>query len=342
MLQRPKRLKKGDTIGIITPSFAGNVVLRDKFETGVEFLRSQGFDVLLGDLTAKFKNDGYRSGTPEERAQEFNAVYKNPGVSCIIFSIGGSNSGSLLEYIDYRFIRNNPKIVCGYSDATAIHCALQKVARLCTFYGPAVIPSFGEFPAPHEITLDCWESQMGLKDTFASYAFPRPEAYSDHFIDAADSKWKTVKREFKQNEGWQNIRDGNAKAPIFAYNLNTLVSLAGTKYFPDLKNSILCLEQMDTDMAKEERQLHQLKLMGVFKHVKALIVSKAERFSNLNASFDHNELLLEIFHKENFPIITNFDCGHTHPMLTIAQGVECEISASADNVSVLQHGMGVV
>jgi muramoyltetrapeptide carboxypeptidase LdcA involved in peptidoglycan recycling len=263
-------------------------------------------------------------------------------VSCILFSIGGSNSSSILPYIDYEYIRQHPKIVCGYSDATAIHCALQKKARLCTFYGPALIPSFGEFPMPHDVTVASWEIQVGLRGNNESYFFSQPETFSDHFIDATKPGWKKIEREFRRNDGWKALRRGAVTAPIFAYNLNTLLALAGTEYFPELKGCILCIEQMDTDMAKEERQLNQLKLMGVLDELEGLIISKPEKFLSLNATFSYDELVLEILEgtQKQFPIVTNFDCGHTHPMLTIVQGVKCKLSVE-EEVTLQQMGRGV-
>ena len=60
-------------------------------------------------------------------------------------TIGGTNSNAILPYIDYEAFKKDPKIVIGYSDATAVLLALYAKTGIPTFYGPALVPSFGEF-----------------------------------------------------------------------------------------------------------------------------------------------------------------------------------------------------
>jgi muramoyltetrapeptide carboxypeptidase LdcA involved in peptidoglycan recycling len=338
-LLKPDPLKAGACIGVATPSMPGNVLLKSKFLKGLSFLEKQGFRIKLGELTASFSSQGYRSGSVSDRAKEFNDLYRDPEISAIIFSIGGSNSASILPYIDYDYIRKHPKIISGYSDITSIHAALNKECGLCTFYGPAIIPSFGTHPRPDKFTFDNFLIQTGFKGTFKSYSFPFPGKYTDQFIDATKPSWTSVKRIFKKNSGWKVVRPGKAKGRIYCYNLNTLLSLAGTAYFPSLDGVILCLEQMNTSMANEEKQLTQLKQMGIFDKIKALIISKPENFDG-DSVITYQELIAEIIPaKTKFPVILNFDCGHTHPMLTIAQGVNCELLA-ADRVQLIQKECG--
>lgn len=92
------------------------------------------------------KQDFYRSGSIKELVEELNEFIKNPEVKCIMSAIGGMNSNSLLPYIDYEALRKNPKIIIGYSDVTAILLAIYAKTGITTYYGPAVVASFGEFP----------------------------------------------------------------------------------------------------------------------------------------------------------------------------------------------------
>jgi muramoyltetrapeptide carboxypeptidase len=339
-LLKPKPLQPGACIGIATPSFPGHIILQNKFEKGVNFLKAKGFKIKLGQLTASSASQGYRTGSAAERANEFNSLYKDPEVDAVIFSIGGANSSSLLPYLDYDFIKANPKIVCGYSDVTSIHAALNSLCGLCTFYGPAIIPSFGNHPEPDTFTFENFLIQTGYHGPFETYEFPCPSQYSDHFIDATQANWTSVKRIFKKNEGWKTLRKGRVTGQLFSYNLNTLVTLAGTPYFPALQQSILCIEQMNTNMANEERTLTQLLQTGVFDKIQGLIISKPEKFDFTHANIRIEELLTELLPSaSNFPVVLNFDCGHTHPMLTIAQGVQCTLSAF-DSVSLIQHECG--
>jgi len=342
---KPPALKKGDSIGIFTPSWPANCILHEKYLLGVDALRGMGFEVTEGTLTRKFTGQGYRAGSIRERAAEFNELYTNPDVKCLISTIGGECSGSMIPYLDYDFIKKHPKIVCGYSDVTALHLALNTLGNLTTFYGPSVVSSFGESPSVPEYTLASWLMQMGMKALQPPFSIIAPAHYSNEFIDARKSGWKQQHRTFKINAGWKIVKSGKVKGPVRALNLSTLCSLAGTPLWPQLQGNILLLEQMNTSFALEERLLNQLKLIGVFDLIAGLIISKPEKMDRNNAPFTYEELLLELIGSSaSFPIIINFDCGHTVPMLTIPQGVLIEMDASDKHrvPTVVQYELGVL
>jgi muramoyltetrapeptide carboxypeptidase len=130
-------------IGIYSPSSPATVTALERYERAKTFLEEKNFQIVTGSLTGK--SDYYRSGSPKERAEELNALLRNPNVDMIMSTIGGTNANSMLPYIDYEAFRQHPKIVVGYSDATVILLALYAKTGISTFYGPALVPSFGEF-----------------------------------------------------------------------------------------------------------------------------------------------------------------------------------------------------
>lgn len=338
MKNKYQNLEKGDTLGIITPSTAGNVILKQKFLHGIEAIKNLGLNVELGFLTSQmFAKDGYRLDNAKERAEEFNQLYKDNNIKGIICSIGGSNSASILPYLDYEYIKSNPKLVCGYSDITALHCALMTKGNLRSLYGCAVIPSFGEYPYPMKYTIDNFKIQTGLSSVKFPKLFHSPKEYSNQFIDATKNGWKNIKRKYTQNDGWKIIQSGEAKGELLIMNQNTLLSLAGTEYFPDFKNKILILEQMESSIPLEERQLNHLRLLGAFENLSGLIFSKFEKISIGNSKLFHVDLIKEFVNcKPHVPIITNFDCGHTHPMLSLPQMTNISLIARKNNVSFVQ------
>ena len=86
---------------------------------------------------------------------------------------------------------------------------------------------------------------------------------------------------------------------------------------------ILIVEDWNGSLGFEERAFRQLERMEVFDVIVGLVVGKPERFDQRDAPFTLDDLVLEIVGpKRSFPIITSFDCGHTHPMLTIAEMTE--------------------
>lgn len=325
----PPALASGDVIGICTPSTPAYTENPEIFEIGIANLSKHGFNVKLGKLTSAKKSQGYRSGTPQERAQELMELFCDPSVKAILCTIGGMNSNSLIPYLDFDLIKKNPKIFCGYSDITSLHLAIGYYSNLATYYGPGVIPHWGDYPDGIKASIASFmEATSNKKRVIKPFS-----KWSNHFRDWKNGDWKTVAREWQSNEGWKVLSPGECEAPIIAANLNTLVSAAGTAYFPDLTGKVLLLEEMYAPLSREERSLRQLQLMGVFDCIAGLIIGKPENLILEGAPFGLDDLILEIVGKRSYPIISGFDCSHTIPMHTIRQGACVEIKATSPLLS---------
>ena len=143
---KPRRLAPGDTIGVFTPSSPSYISNEELFSQGLLNLKRLGFKVKLGDVTARRGSEGYRSASPEERARELMELIADHQVHAVMSTIGGNNSSSLIGYLDFDLIREKRKLMCGYSDVTSLHLAIQKFSGLSTVYGPAVMCWFGDWP----------------------------------------------------------------------------------------------------------------------------------------------------------------------------------------------------
>ena len=326
-LLRPRRLGEQPTIGVFTPSIPAHIWFREKYLFGITQLERLGFRVVEGPLTAQATEQGYRSGTPQERAAEFMALIDDPRVDMLMSAIGGMNSASMIPFLDFQHIRAARKIICGYSDVTSLHMAILHYAGLSTFYGPAVIPSFGDYPAPPEETVESF--LMAARSHHDGRRELRiPARWSNQFRDAWTHDWQTGERVYEANPGWHVLNAGTVSAPIVVANLNTLLTAAGTPYFPVLDGVLLLIEDMAAPLWSEERALRQLHLMGVFDRIAGLLIGKPEKYDQQNAPFDYDALVMEIVGPRNYPIVSNVDCGHTHPMLTLAQMTPTTLSAS--------------
>lgn len=328
-LTRPPALRRGQTIGICTPSFPAHVHFRAKYLHGLQVLRGLGYEVIEGSLTRRGVAEGYRSGSPRERAAELQELFERADVHAILATIGGSNSSSLIPYLDFDRIRNNPKIFCGYSDVTSLHLALMSYAGLSTFYGPAVVPSFGDWPTILPETLESFHS--AVSGAVEQYELQAPPRFSRHVRDARTDAWRTEPRAFLENDGPTAVQVGVAEAPALVANLNTLVTAAGTSYFPDVRGRLLFLEEMAAPLSEEERDLRHVQLLGVFDEIAGLVISKPESARDEGAPFTYIDLIREIVpHRPGIPVVMDFDMGHTMPMHTLAQGTRVRVESSAD------------
>jgi muramoyltetrapeptide carboxypeptidase LdcA involved in peptidoglycan recycling len=329
----PRLLQPGDTIGVFTPSSPGYLYNSELFENGLRNLERMGFKIKLGSITAAKSAQGYRSASGKDRAAEFMNLILDDGVHALVSTIGGYNSSSMLSFLDFEAIRASKKVICGYSDVTSLHLAILKKSALQTFYAPAIMTWHGEWPLGVRESTE-WFLDAVMAGKKSCRRIEPPAKWSNHRRDWSNGDWKNKEREWKNNSGWRALSNGKANAPIVPANLNTMVCLAGTPYWPNLKGRILLLEEENAPFMREERSLQQLKLMGVFDEIAGLIVSKPEVHDPSEAPFSYFDLIQEIVGPRNYPIISNFDCGHTLPMITIPFEAQVEIIASSDgNVS---------
>ena len=317
----PPPLRPGDAIGVFSPSSPATAFAPKRYARAKAFLESKGFRIIEGSLTGR--RDFYRSGTIRERADELNALIRNPDVRCIMSSIGGMNSNSLLPYIDYAALKSDPKIVIGYSDVTALLLGIYAQAGLVTFYGPAAVASFGEFPPLVEETFrSFWDVTGGMT---LPHALPTPEYWTDEYIP-----WESQDRaKATRPNRWTTVNPGKVRGRLIGGNLNTMLGIWGTPFMPEIqKGDILFIEDSLLDAADQERSFAHLKLAGIFDRVGGLILGKHEQFDDQGTGRRPCDILMEVMGKVSFPVMADFDCCHTHPMLTLPIG--CEVKLDAD------------
>lgn len=321
-----RKLKKGDTIAVFSPSSPATVFAKSRFERAKAYLEGKGYKIHEGSLTGKI--DIYRSGTIKERADELNELIRNPEIKCIMSAIGGMNSNSLLPFLDYESLIKNPKVIIGYSDVSALLLGIYAKTGLITYYGPALVASFGEFPPLVDYTYAYFENIVSEANELP-YQLNTPPEWTDEMID-----WNSQDRpKVCLKNSMITLSPGKASGRLIAGNLNTMQGIWNTEYMPQIRTGdILLIEDSLKDLATVERSFSLLKLSGVFDKIGGLILGKHELFKDFDSGRKHYDVLLEVIGDVNFPILADFDCSHTHPMLTIPIG--CEVMLDADQQTV--------
>ena len=322
-------LKKGDTIAVFSPSSPATKTAVTRYRRGKEYLISKGFTFLEGKLTGKA--DFYRSGSIRDRAEELNELIRNPEVRCIMSSIGGMNSNSILPYIDYEAFKANPKILVGYSDITAVLLAVYQKTGIPVFYGPAVVASFGEFPPLADQTFSYFFKAVSQ---MAPFLIENPEMWTEEMID-----WNTQDRAktLRKNK-LVTVNGGRVQGRLIGGNLNTMQGIWNTEYMPEIKKGdILFIEDSLKDIAVIERSFALLKLSGIFEKVGGLVLGKHEHFDDLGTGRKPYEVLMEVMQQTDIPILAEYDSCHTHPMITLPIGAVAELDADRQSLSLISY-----
>jgi len=328
---RPPKLQMGDSIGIFSSSTPATVFAKARYDRAKQFLVDKGFKIVEGSLTGK--SDFYRSGSIVDRAFELNELIKNPEVKCIISSIGGMNSNSILPYIDYQQLIKTPKIIIGYSDITAILLAIYAKTGINTFYGPAVIPSFGELEPFLTPTYNYFKNML-IDNIKLPFVLQNPEFWTEEYIPWGEDE--TPKS--KQKNSLATLNHGKATGRLIGGNLNTLEGIWGSQYMPEIVHGdILFIEDSLKDIATVERSFSLLKINGVFDRIGGLLIGKHELFDNKSSGRKYYEVLLEVLGECKIPILAEFDCCHTKPMLTLPIGSSVELDATNQSVTIVEY-----
>ena len=324
------RLKIGDSIGIFSPSSAITYTCPKRFLRGKEYLESKGFKIVEGKLTGKY--DFYRSGSIRERAEELNILIRDPKVKCIMSTIGGMNSNSILPYIDYEELKRNPKIIIGYSDVTAILLAIYAKTGINTYYGPALVASFGELPPFVDDTYEYFKELL-IDEMQFPYTLKTPSDWTEEPMD-----WETQDRAKIQKENHLvTIYGGTVRGRLIGGNLDTMQGFWGSEHMPEIKDGdILFIEDALKDPATIERSFSMLKLNGVFDKISGIILGKHQCFNDCKTGRKPYEILLEVLGDKILPFIAEFDCSHTHPMITLPIGCMLELDATNKKVTIMQ------
>ena len=324
----PYRLNKGDTIGLFTPSYPASHGWINGASPAVSFLKEQGFNIKFGSLTGK--KDFYRSGSIKERADELNELIVSPEIKCIMAISGGCVSNSLLPYINYDYLSENPKIIIGCSDITAILSAVCAKTGLVTYYGP-VLSCFGRKPPLHFETYK-YMSNIIFEPNQIPYILPAPSHWTEDYIDADEDIEYTM-----HENNVLALNGGTAEGRLIACNLNTLMGFMASEYMPKIgEGDILLIEDKNIDAETLEKEFSMLKVGKIFDKLGGLIIGKHIDFNDCGTGRKHYEILQEVMGKVNFPVLAEFDCSHSMPMLTVPIGCKARLDATKRQVTLLE------
>lgn len=308
---KPKRLEKNDVIGIIAPASPPEDSTR--IENGVRYLESLGYRVEIGKHV--YSKKGYLAGEDHERLEDIHSMFRNKDVKAIICVRGGYGSHRLLDRIDYKLIRNNPKIFVGFSDITALQMAIYQKSRLVTFAGPMLAVDFGGEINPYT---------------------------EENFWKMITNSKKIGKIVNPENEKYYVLNKGRGEGKLLGGNLSILTSLAGTDYLPLFNDAILLIEEIKEAPYRVDRMLSHLKLTGAFKKLKGIILG---RFVNCYESdgtkntLTLNEVISDHLGSLKIPVIYNFNHGHVADSLAIPWGINCKLNSSRCLIEILENAV---
>jgi muramoyltetrapeptide carboxypeptidase len=298
MLLKPPRLNPGDTIAIVSPASAPPDP--GAIDRSVAALERLGFKVKLAPNARK--RWGFLAGSDRERASDLMRMFEDRKVNAILCVRGGYGSSRLIPLLDYRAIREHPKIFVGYSDLTSLHCAFLVKSGLISFHGPMLNSDFIKKDLP-DFTL-----QNFLRTLMQATA---PGSIRDGY------KGRTV----------AILRRGTASGPLIGGNISLLCATLGTSYQPSFKKSILFFEDLDEVPYRFDRMLTHLLNAGLLQQVAGIAIGiNANCFDpKAKGAREYRQTLEDVFRERllplKIPIVSGLPFGHVPMNATLPVGI---------------------
>jgi muramoyltetrapeptide carboxypeptidase len=311
-LTKPRALKVGDTVGLITP--ATYVADPDRIALAERTIGYFNLKPRMGRNVRR--RSGYVGGTADERAADLHDMFRDPEVKAVFCIRGGYGSAHLLDRIDYDLIRKNPKILLGYSDITSLHLAIHKKTGLVTFHGPVVLSRFTAYTQKHFRAALFESKPLGVLTN-------PPET-----------------EQLRPSHTLRTVRPGKGRGPLVGGNLSLIAATMGTPYEIETEGKILFIEDVGEQPYEVDRMLTQLKLAGKLQSSAGIIFGECSECvprqfqPSFESTFSLGEVVDAILSDLKVPVLSGLTIGHTSDQLTLPLGVMASLDADKGELTV--------
>jgi len=289
----PDFLRPGEPVIVTAPS---GPVDKRRLEAGLAYLSEHRHPSLLTPHV--LERHGYFAGRDELRAGDLNEVIGRDDGKAIFLARGGYGFSRILNLLDLEALRRRPRLLLGYSDATALFMALQAKGPYLVHYGP-VVSDMGTASAFDERSL--WSALYG-----------QPSAFTVPFR-ASDV-----------------VRSGRGAGRLVGGCLSLLVTLLGTPHDFDYRGCILFWEDTGEEPYRIDRMLTQLRNAGKFDRLRGMVVGSLIgcEAPEGKPSLEIREIILDLAQLATFPIVWNLRAGHVPGKITLMMGLEASLRTS--------------
>ncbi len=275
-------------VTVVAPASPGSCSQKEAIET---FFSKLGLKVRFAPHT--FDAHRFLAGSDDDRAADLNWALTDKDSDVVVALRGGYGSPRLLDKLDYSAIKKANKTFFGFSDNTALQLALYKKCQMISFTG---------------FNADCATKKVG------------PLLLSS-LKDALNHKPLKIK-------DLTCVSSGKATGRVLGGTLTLLTGLMGTPYMPDLKKSLLVVEEVHESPYRIDRMLNQLRLGGHLSQLSGVILSAcADCTAKDAADGTVTEVFDEYFKPLGIPVVTNFPYGHLPDRIVFPLGQKACLNA---------------
>lgn len=327
--KKPKRLQSGDTVAILSPSWAGPSVFPAVYENGLKILEEWGLKIKEYPTTRAVSDSSIENA--KLRAKDINNAFSDKEVKAIFVSIGGDDSVRILPFLDKDIISSNPKIFMGYSDTTTMLTYFNQLG-LVTFHGPSIMAGFSQMESLPQIFKQHVYDM--LFTSTAGYECPSFNQYCDGYLDWSQEDNLGKTKTLKKDTGMRVLQGtGTVSGKLFGGCIEVLEFIKSTKFYPQdnfWSNKILYFETSEEKppISSVKYMLRNYGVQGIFDKINGIIFARARDYSDEEKK-ELEAMVAKVvsveFGNASLSIITNAEFGHTDPQIVLPNGVEIEV-----------------
>ncbi len=310
---KPKGLKSGDTVGVIAPSSG---IDEEDFAKAMQNMTDLGFKTKVGRYTKSV--NGFLAGTDKERLEDLHWAFRDKEIDAVWCIGGGYGATRFLPNIDYKLIKNNPKVFIGYSDITALHTAIYQNCGLVTFHGPVATSTFSDYTKKHVINA--------LMNPSANYK-----------IELSPENVANQEKHFKT----EIIAKGKARGKLIGGNLSLLTAMSGTPFgLRETRGKLLFIEDVGEKPYRLDRMFVQLKQSVNLRELAGIALGV---FENCDAPNLTSQTVLDVVKDQlgnlGIPVIYGLSFGHIRDQFTLPIGIEAQIDMENATITLLENSV---
>ncbi|MDQ3037327.1 MAG: LD-carboxypeptidase [Myxococcota bacterium] len=338
VVRKPRRLARGDTVAVVSPSWGGPAAFPHVLEAGLRVLREE-----LGLRVREYPHTRAAAASPAERAADLHAAFADPDTRAVIASIGGVDSVRLLPLLDPSVFRADDKILLGYSDTTTLLTYVHVHTGLVTFLGPSVMAGLGQARALPPAFAE--HVRAMLFDAPASHRYQPYAAYCEGYLPWSDPANAGQVAPLRPHPGWRWVQGrGVVRGRLFGGCADTLESVKGTRFWPEPSfwaGRVLVLETSEEAPPPRTvaRWLRNYGVSGVFDVAAGLLLGRPRGYTDaqrVELADAARAIVAGEFGRTELPIVADLDFGHTDPQWILPFGCELEIDCDARTLTLLE------
>ncbi len=298
MIKVPPYLKKGDTIGIVCPA---GFMPKEKAATCIKVLQEWGYQVKTGKtLGSQFH---YFSGTDEERLLDLQTMLDDTSVKAILFGRGGYGMSRIIDQLDFKQFKKNPKWLIGFSDITVIHAHINQLLKIATLHAP-MAAAFNDGEYKNDFIQSLRKALQGIKSNYSC----EPHAYN---------------------------KTGKATGELIGGNLSLVAHLIGSNSSFQTKGKILFLEDVGEYIYNVDRMMIQVKRAGMLDKLAGLVIGGFTEMKDTTTPFGTD--VYSVIHSHiasyNYPVCFDFPVSHDKTNFALKVGIQHQLTVTNKKVN---------